>query len=302
MTVTFGLNEVELGSNELGTDLRDCNDLLGDAAALRDRMAKDGYLLVRQLHDPKLVLKARTTILAYMRDQTQCIDPNTPLIDGMITNDSKAPNMMGKTDITHHPDVKAVLEGQRVFDFFNTYFGETSRTFDYKWLRAVGKDTGTAAHYDFVYMGRGSERLHTIWTPFGRLTPEQGTLAMLVGSHNLASFEKLRLTYGRMDVDRDLIQGWFTDDPLDITTRFGGVWRTAAFEMGDVMIFGMHTLHASTTNTTNRYRLSCDVRYQPKADPIDDRWTGVEPRGHYAWQAAGVQAKTMQAARAEWGI
>ncbi|MAX25876.1 MAG: phytanoyl-CoA dioxygenase [Phycisphaeraceae bacterium] len=280
MTVTFGLNEVELGSNELGTDLRDCNDLLGDAAALRDRMAKDGYLLVRQLHDPKLVLKARTTILAYMRDQTQCIDPNTPLIDGMITNDSKAPNMMGKTDITHHPDVKAVLEGQRVFDFFNTYFGETSRTFDYKWLRAVGKDTGTAAHYDFVYMGRGSERLHTIWTPFGRLTPEQGTLAMLVGSHNLASFEKLRNTYGKSDVDRDGTSGHFTHDLLGIAREFGGQWQTTTFEPGDVILFGMHAMHASTTNTTNQWRISCDTRFQPAADPIDERWVGKNPIGH----------------------
>lgn len=302
MDVQFGKRKMKLGDgeNELG-QLRDSAALLGDVAALKARMDEDGYLWLRGLLDREKVADTRRFVLDYMAEK-EALVPGAPVLEGVMPRDGKTVPMAGRRGVTHDPRVLQTLEAPELFDFFQRYFGEPAVTFDYKWLRAVGNEGFTGAHYDIVYMGRGSDRLHTTWIPLGDTPIDHGTLAVCVGSHRLASFEKLRLTYGRMDVDRDLIQGWFTDDPLDITTRFGGVWRTAAFEMGDVMIFGMHTLHASTTNTTNRYRLSCDVRYQPKADPIDDRWTGVEPRGHYAWQAAGVQAKTMQAARAEWGI
>ena len=49
--------------------------------------------------------------------------------------------------------------------------------------------------------------------------------------------------------------------------------------MGDVILFGMHTMHASTTNLTSRFRLSCDVRFQPASEPADNRWVAGGP-GH----------------------
>ena len=33
--------------------------------------------------------------------------------------------------------------------------------------------------------------------------------------------------------------GWFTTDPFEITSKFGGQWLTADFLAGDVLIFGM---------------------------------------------------------------
>ena len=47
-----------------------------------------------------------------------------------------------------------------------------------------------------------------------------------------------------------------------------------------MIVFGMHMMHASTTNTTDRWRVSCDVRFQPAADPVDPRWAGDHPIGH----------------------
>lgn len=280
MKVQFGISQVELGSSQLGLNLRSCNDLMDNGQALRDRMAEDGYLLIRQLHDPAVVLKARRTIIQHMQEQTQCIAPRTDLMDAVRNADAKAPNMMGGKIITHHPDVAAVFQSKRVFDFFDNYFGQPSLTFDYKWLRAVGAGEGTPAHYDFVYMGRGSERLHTIWTPLGHITPDLGSLAILIGSHNLPSYRKLRETYGKSDVDRDGTHGHFTKDLLSLTDQLGGEWHTTTFEPGDVILFGMHTLHASTNNITDRWRISCDTRFQPASDPVDERWVGQQPLGH----------------------
>ena len=59
----------------------------------------------------------------------------------------------------------------------------------------------------------------------------------------------------------------------------------------------MHTMHASTTNLTNRYRLSCDVRFQPANDPVDQRWS-AEAVGHYN----SGPMRPISEARAEWNV
>jgi hypothetical protein len=98
-------------------------------------------------------------------------------------------------------------------------------------------------------------------------------------------------------VDRDRTEGWFSEDPEEIRERFGGRWLTADVRAGDIITFGLYTLHGSTNNTTDRFRISCDVRYQPASEPMDARWGGDSPTGHY-----GAPAIPMAQARKRWGL
>jgi hypothetical protein len=276
--VRFGPRQVDFPGDHLA-ELRDANALLDDPSALRQRMAEDGYLYLRELIPRQAVLAARAAIMQHMAEQ-EALVPGRPVLEGAMPRGGKGVPMMGRKHITHSPDVLAVLENPRLFDFFAQYFDEPARTFDYKWLRAVGNEGYTGSHYDVVYMGRGSQRLHTAWIPLGDIAVQQGTLAINVGSNHAPGFETVRQTYGRMDVDRDGTDGWFATDPQQITDNYGGQWATANFQAGDVVIFGMFTMHCSTTNTTDRFRLSCDVRYQPASDPVDERWVDQQPPGH----------------------
>ena len=295
MDYRFGYRNIKFPSEELGF-LPDSSSLLGDTAALEQRMQEDGFLLLRGLIERQKVLKARETVLRYMGEHN-ALTPDTPMLEGVMPQGGRSVQMMGRKGIAIHPDVLAVLESDTLFNFFESYFDEPAITFNYKWLRAVGNEQYTGAHMDTVYMGQGSARLHTTWIPFGDIQVEQGTLAMCVGSNHLDSFARIRETYGRMDVDRDGIEGWFSKDPMEIVEKFGGRWLTANFYAGDVMIFGMHTMHASTTNLTNRFRLSCDIRFQPASEPADPRWVG-ESDGHYN----PINPKPIEVARAEWGV
>lgn len=302
MKVQLGKRELELGGKYLGTDLRDSNDLLGDAEAQRQRMKEDGYLLFRGLQDRQNVLRARRAILEYI-DEQGSIKPGTNLDDAVVNFEGKYAHTMGKRDITHHPPVRAVLESEAMFDFFRGYFGETPRTFDYKWLRCVRQPDYTGAHIDVVYMGRGSiGNLYTCWTPFGDIPLELGTLCLCVGSHRLPGFQKLRETYGKMDVDRDRVGGWFSDDPVEIVEKFGGKWETTEFRAGDVIIFGMFTMHGSLPNTTDKWRISCDTRFQPASEPVDERWVGENPIAHYNWFKEPEKLIPMEKARENWGV
>jgi hypothetical protein len=204
--------------------------------------------------------------------------------------------MFGGTNLDL-PAYLDVVDAPETMDFFSRFLGGPSLTFDYKWLRAVATGGFTGAHYDVVYMGRGTKNLYTLWTPFGDTPIEMGTLAVLLGSHNL---DKLKATYGEMDVDRDHIDGWFSRDPQELIEKFGGMWATTDFRAGDAIFFGMYLLHSSTENTTNRFRISCDTRYQLASEPVDDRWIGQAPKGHTPKDPA--DRVSIEEARKRWGL
>ena len=64
-------------------------------------------------------------------------------------------------------------------------------------------------HRDKVYMGRGSDRLHTVWIPWAKTPVELGGLVVLKGSASLAGFQRMRDTYGEHDVDNTKIKNRF---------------------------------------------------------------------------------------------
>jgi hypothetical protein len=301
MKVKFCRTEVEYPGEMLG-ELRDANDLLDNIDALTARMSQDGYLLIRNFFDRETVLKAREAIVSYLSEKNALVS-GEPLLEAVMPRTGREVRMTGQGAVTHHPDSLALFENKRLFDFFRRYFGEEAATYDYKWLRAVGNENFTGCHYDVVYMGRGSQRVHTVWIPVGEIPVSQGTLAILEGSHNLESFARLRNTYGGIDVDRDMISdGWFSTDPYEITGKFGGRWLTTTFHPGDVLIFGLFTMHASTTNLTDRFRISCDIRFQPAGEKMDERWAGEKPVGHYAWGKDQSKERPITDLRKEWGI
>ncbi|MCZ7647787.1 MAG: phytanoyl-CoA dioxygenase family protein [Planctomycetota bacterium] len=297
---TYKLNgrEVQLDGPYLGR-LREANALLGDPQALRARMVEDGYLLVRGLLDRETVLGARRTVLQYLASQGQ-LDPSAAMMDGIPFPGKRGGYLGGRQEVTHQPGFLALAEAPALFSFFAALFGKPAQTFDYKWLRAVGAGQGTGAHYDVVYMGRGSLNLCTCWIPLGDVAFDEGPLAVLAGSHNLESYRAVQATYGRADVDRDNIDGNFTRDPLELVERFGGRWATTAYRCGDVLVFGMFTMHAALDNRSSRLRLSTDLRFQPQGEPIDERWIGRQPVGNYAWRKTPVVS--IEESRSAWGV
>ena len=295
MKLKMGVRELELGGKHLGI-LRDANALMNDTAALRQRMDEDGYLLIRQFHDPLRVKIARNVVLNNLNRNGQ-IDKTKPLDEACIAHNARGSFLGGSKTITHTEEFLSVVSAPEVMGFFSQYLGAPSLTYDYKWLRCVGSGDFTGAHYDIVYMGRGTQNLFTLWTPLGDVPYNKGPLAVLQGSHR---FDQIKQTYGRMDVDRDHVTGSFSDDPLELIEKYGGRWLTSEFEAGDVLIFGMFTMHGSLTNITQQYRLSCDTRYQSASEKVDERWIGDNPMAHYAWMKGDTVS--MEEARARWGV
>ena len=295
MILTMNQKEMELGGKYLGW-LREANNLLGDREALRARMEEDGYLLIRGMHNPETVEATRRFLLEKL-DENEQLNRAYPLSDDVPAKGKRGLFMGGNKAVTHQPDFLNLVESHEIMRFCEAFFDAPVITYDYKWLRVVQPGGFTGAHYDIVYMGRGTQQVVTCWTPIGDVPLDMGPLVILVGSHR---FDVLKQTYGKMDVDRDHITGSFSYDPIELVDRYGGRWGTSTFEIGDALFFGMFTMHGSLDNTTGRFRLTTDTRYQPADKPVDERWIGDDPIAHYAWMEG--ETVPMEEMRKRWGV
>ena len=302
-TVRLGKREVVPGSRGLGW-LKPLSLATESVEVLRARLLEDGYLLLRGVVPTATVTAARRVVLEHLAAQG-LVDTARPLMEGGMAVDANGATgayLGGVEAVTHHPDFLGLVEGPALVGTVEQVLGEASITPRYKWLRAVGSGDGTSPHYDVVFMGRGTrQRLFTCWTPLGDIGIDNGPLALLAGSHNLDSYQKVRETYGKADVDVDNIDSNFSHDPLEISERYGAQWQTAEFKAGDVLLFGMYTMHAALSNATDRLRLSCDVRFQPASEPIDPRWFGDKPVGNYGWKKIGPVVP-VEVSRKAWGV
>ncbi|MES2659627.1 MAG: phytanoyl-CoA dioxygenase family protein [Verrucomicrobiota bacterium] len=307
--------ELDTGAQSFGF-IRDSNDLLSQPAALRDRLDEDGYLYIRNFFDPALILAGRRSIFERVAREGQ-LHPDHDLMEGFVHPDmmdafklDTAPTFKGTDGKKQNPDkaaafrpelaasspeIRRVVFGPEICEFYANLFGEPVRHFDYIWCRLMGPGHGTPVHCDKVYMGRGSQDLLTCWIPYVDIPLELGGLILLENSHKQSD----RISdYLDKDVDAycendpDQVQavakdgkwsfpGWLSKSPDTLPKKFGGRWLTAPeWKIGDFITFRINLIHGSLDNSSDRIRFSTDTRFQPAAQPADERWIGENPPGH----------------------
>ncbi len=263
----------------------------GAIAALRERMAADGHLLLRGFHDRAPVQAARASLLKRLAAQGR-LNPDQPLEDAVPARSgaSFSPEITQRNE-----EVRDVVYGPGMMGFFDKFLGAPSRHYDFTWMRTVSPGQATVPHMDIVYMGRGTRQLYTVWTPYGDTPMTMGSLMVLENSHHN---QRLIAGYGSKDVDTfcenrrapgytkmggggNIADGGFLSrDPVTLRKRLGGRWLASDFQMGDILIFSVFLVHCSLDNTSERMRLTTDTRYQLASEPADERWVGDDPIGH----------------------
>jgi ectoine hydroxylase-related dioxygenase (phytanoyl-CoA dioxygenase family) len=189
-------------------------------------------------------------------------------------------------DLRSGPALRALCYNGPLCDFFSSFLNGPVHPLDKILVRNVRVGSATPVHFDWVYFTQGTADLYTAWIPIGDVPLTDGPLAVLEGSHTIG---ELRQTYGQLDAFRDgaysradhpYFQGFLTKDAPALQERFARRWLTTEFVAGDLLIFGMFTLHCSLDNKSpvNRIRLSVDVRYQRASDRVDQRWMGEADR------------------------
>jgi len=302
MRIKVGDRELEIGGRHLD-EMWDSSGIQEDPIALKARLDEDGYLLIRGLQKVEKVLEARRAMLEVV-EKAGFLHPSYPMIDGVIAPGKElAGNLDSMIELAatlgKGTAIRGVSDSPEIMEFFERFLGGPVRTFDYKWLRHVGPEINTGIHYDVVFMGDGTKNLFTVWCPFGDVPFELGGLIACAGSHK---WDLVRATYGETDVYRDNMSGMLSDDPVELVEKFGGMWKTASYNTGDVVIMTIYTAHGSAVNQTNRIRVSMDTRYQLASDPVDERWMGDAPFAEDGFLKARKQHVSMHEARRKWGI
>jgi hypothetical protein len=269
-------HELDLRPESFGELLRS-DAILNDPDALRERFAQEGYLYVPGFFAREDIQAARAELLRRLTT-FGALDPACPVEEAIPSGTLSIPR---GGMVTENEPLRNVIFSKRLMGFYERLMGGECRHYDHIWTRVVSPGRGTPPHCDLIYMGRGTPDVMTAWIPYGDVSLEKGGLMVLEKSH----LQQKRLRkYLQTDVDTYCanrgpykhINGWLSANPVTLREKLGGRWLTTAFQMGDLLTFGMRTVHASLDNGTKSYRLSSDTRYQLASEPIDPRWVGEE--------------------------
>jgi hypothetical protein len=228
------------------TELTDSTPLLGDGDALRRRWEEDGVLYVRGIMDLKLMAWAEQQYRAALAEE------------GLIDLANEAPIWTGKVSDTWRPcdsiGTKVwheIIKQPQLVAILRTLFQA-----DPAWLPIAAHrsayPTGPLKDGEYIFAGQHQDAFYNegmnstiCWMPVRNVANmSSGTFALAPGTHKRGVMH----------------------DPAHPTYRIpdGAIgeheWRSAAYRVGDVVIFRDDTAHAALPNLSNEIRLSLDIR------------------------------------------
>ena len=257
----------------------DSAPLLAEPARLRARLAEDGYLLLRGAVDAGAVRAARAEILARLEAVGEIV-PGSDVYSGTSRRAELEPDRGAFwKSVSEGAKLRTVSHGKQVARVMEAVAGEAVRPQDYMFLRVAVPGRATGLHFDYPFFTRAHDRVWTVWLPLGDVPMDRGPVVVVEGSHR---FDDLTGGVRGFDVARDTSRRAQIDaDAIGFAASRGARLLTADFEAGDLALFGMYTLHGSLDHhdAAGRVRVSCDVRWQPAALPVDERYFGDNPGG-----------------------
>ena len=239
----------------------DSTALLTDPAALRSRADQLGYLFFPGLLSTEPILSVRQQTLEICQSHGW-IQPDSSIDAGIAVHDDVVIESTGDprwqafyNDAQKLRDFHALALSQPIIDALEVLFGEPVIAHPRNILRVIFPRSATHTtppHQDHFYIG-GSRDTWTGWFPLGDCDVELGSLAMVPGSH-LTDYHDVHEAKGAggraVEVDAN------------------STWAGGDFACGDVLFLHSLAIHQGRPNETNRLRLSCDFRYQPRSHEV----------------------------------
>ncbi len=244
--------------------LHDSTALLPDPAALRQQFDRDGYVYVRELVDPALLLKLRRQIVRICRE-CGWLKPGTEPMDAVSWTSPKVEGEEAYFEvydrIQHLQDLHALAHEAPVLKLMRGLLGETAFPHPLSIARLVfpeARDWSTPPHQDYVN-NQGTEDLYACWIPLSDCPRALGSLAILEGSQRL----------GLQPVEYALGAG---HRQARLPPEAAALdWVAGDLKLGDVLAFHSLTIHRALPNETDRMRLSVDFRYQAEGETLTER-------------------------------
>lgn len=279
-----GQSPVTLGENipsDLIAPLRDSSGVKDDGAEIRKRMAQDGYIYLPHFFVHDEVMAARRDVFTQLATVGEI---NEPVLDGIYSGTSqrrercKDLGTFWRT-VSETWTLRRLSHGPQLHRLMADIMNEPSRVQDYIFLRPAGPGKFTNVHCDAPFFTRTTEQVNTAWIALGDVPVSMGPLFIVENSH---TFDDLTEQFRGYDYSPDDNRAAsISGSPVTLAKERQTRLLTTDFKAGDVLVFGMYLFHGALDNvsTGNQVRLSCDVRYQAAAAPLDSRYFGPDPSG-----------------------
>ena len=237
----------------------DSTGVAGNADEVRTRMDRDGYLFVRGLLPAELLEDLRRQFVRVLRE-ADWIAADAPPDDPIANLDAFTVEPEPAYQAVYNrlyklPAFHAVQHREELMATMRRLLDAPVMPHPRVIARVIfPKRTAhtTPAHQDFVPV-QGAADTITAWIPLGDVPVAMGGLQVGAGSHRRGVFDFVpSLGAGGMAIT----------DPLE------GAWRGGPFEQGDALLFHSMTAHRGAPSAGERLRLSIDLRFQRRADPI----------------------------------
>ena len=245
-----------------------------DRDVLWARLRRDGYLYLKGHVEPDTVNDFRGYYFDRLKD-ANVTAPGTDPRDGISSAgpvDGAAMREALFGEIVPGAEYQQLCAHPAIAGWFAWLLQDDVHLHQRKIIRhtkpgEAGIGTATQAHYDLVYLRGGSDRVLSMWIPLGDCPVDRGGLAYLENSHHWVMAQEREGTLARPAAS-------ITADLPGLAERHDTRWLVTDYEAGDVVVHSAHIVHASTDNVdpANKLRLSTDIRYQRKSEPIDWRW------------------------------
>ena len=241
----------------------------------------DGYLFFRNVINPDQVELARNEIFKRLFEIKELKTPyHEGIFSGLSTRDKNHEDR-GEfwKSISDLSTLREITNGKELHNIFDKIFECPSIGFDFIFLRPVANGKSTKLHCDSGFFTRTTKKVLTCWLVLTEVPIERGPLFIIQNSHKFDDIKKQFLNFD-VAIHKDK-KAMIDVDTIKFAEDRNSKILTANFQPGDVLIFGMHTLHGTFQNYAkdNKIRLTCDVRFQPKSEPKDPRYFGLNPGG-----------------------
>jgi ectoine hydroxylase-related dioxygenase (phytanoyl-CoA dioxygenase family) len=242
----------------------EANELLGDVDAVRDRLNSDGYLFFRNIVPVQRLQELRDQITQILADQGW-IEGGS---ERMLAKAIRRPLREGQRKFFQAHDRIIKLEAlhslaheSNLIKIMRQALGDSVFPHPLSIVRLVFPDShelATPPHQDFPN-NQGTPMLTAAWIPLGDCAIEDGSLAIMEGSHK---YGVLPLKFHLGAGNRRAI---LSEEVLSCR------WVGADFKAGDIVLFTALTVHKAMENyNLDRMRLSVDFRYQLEGEALTE--------------------------------
>ena len=165
-------------------------------------LQKHGYIVFRQELDRDSVLAAREEVLNRLAEVGEISEP---ILDGRMTGHSQRPDPAEDhgefwKSVSHGAALREVTHGPAAHALVAAVLGEAARAHDLMYLRPMAPGSATPLHYDYPFFAGDSERIYTVWIPFGDVPLTNGPLAIVEDSYR---FDELLDPIRAIDFSQD---------------------------------------------------------------------------------------------------